>query len=471
MDKGLKKGISIVFLANILNLVFSLLRNFLLPKYLPVDTYADIKTYQLFISYSGLFALGYVDGMYLKYGGKNISEIDIPSFSKNLSTFRIFQTALSIVCIIIALLLHDEILCFVAITIPFLTIVDYYKCFFQAVGEFSVYSKILNASSSLMFIVSMILLFIGKRRDSFSFILAFTVIYGVVLVIVELYFRVIKQYKFSYFCFSLREIKESIFSGFALMVSLLITNFMTGLDRWFVKFTLSTLAFAQYSFAASVLGFLSYAVSPISITMYNYFCKQKQHDIFANAKQGIILFASTMILCAFPIKFILEMFLNEYIGALMVIIILFAEQVPNAIIRCFYVNLYKSSKRQSDFLKKVVYVVIIGVVLNAFAYIVTKRMEGYAIATAISSIIWLLFSMKDFAEYRLTVKEMLFSSTTICVFIVCGIALPSYIGVVIYAIYLLLAMRLLIPHSYKLLRSFLPGFLKRKTRRNEIDGE
>ena len=45
----LKKGIIRILLANILNMLFSMGTNFLLPKYVSVDTYAQIKTYQLYI--------------------------------------------------------------------------------------------------------------------------------------------------------------------------------------------------------------------------------------------------------------------------------------------------------------------------------------------------------------------------------------------------------------------------------------
>ena len=48
---NLKKGIMLVFIANLLNLVISLVNGFILPKYLSVESYADIKTYQL---YAGL---------------------------------------------------------------------------------------------------------------------------------------------------------------------------------------------------------------------------------------------------------------------------------------------------------------------------------------------------------------------------------------------------------------------------------
>lgn len=62
----LKKAIAVVLGANILNLVFQVLSNFLLPRYLSLDCYAEIKTFQLFVSYSGVLPLGYADGMYIK---------------------------------------------------------------------------------------------------------------------------------------------------------------------------------------------------------------------------------------------------------------------------------------------------------------------------------------------------------------------------------------------------------------------
>ena len=48
MDKRLQKGIIAVFLANAINVLFSLATNFLLPKFLSVESYAGIKEFQLY---------------------------------------------------------------------------------------------------------------------------------------------------------------------------------------------------------------------------------------------------------------------------------------------------------------------------------------------------------------------------------------------------------------------------------------
>lgn len=67
-----EKGLMYVLIANFINLGFNLITNFVLPKELSVESYATIKTFQLYVSYAGLFHFGFVDGMYLKYGGKTL---------------------------------------------------------------------------------------------------------------------------------------------------------------------------------------------------------------------------------------------------------------------------------------------------------------------------------------------------------------------------------------------------------------
>ena len=77
----MQKGIVAVLIANLVNVAFSLATNFLLPKYLSIESYAGIKEFQLYVSYVGLFHLGFVDGIYLKYGGKTLGkDVDKESF-------------------------------------------------------------------------------------------------------------------------------------------------------------------------------------------------------------------------------------------------------------------------------------------------------------------------------------------------------------------------------------------------------
>ena len=47
----------------------------MLPKYLSIETYAGLKTFLLYTSYVGILHFGYVDGIYIRYGGKEKEEL------------------------------------------------------------------------------------------------------------------------------------------------------------------------------------------------------------------------------------------------------------------------------------------------------------------------------------------------------------------------------------------------------------
>ena len=126
MSTSLKKGLMYVLIANFINLGFNLITNFVLPKELSVESYATIKTFQLYVSYAGLFHFGFVDGMYLKYGGKNIKELRREDLGTNLSTLRLFEIVVTIVCAIIAIISKQEVLVFFSLSILPLNLANYY---------------------------------------------------------------------------------------------------------------------------------------------------------------------------------------------------------------------------------------------------------------------------------------------------------------------------------------------------------
>lgn len=89
--KNLQRGIVLVFIANLINLIISLMNGFILPKYLSVETYASIRTYQLYGNYIGVLALGYADGLYLKYGGMKMCGIPNDEINICRTNLLIFQ--------------------------------------------------------------------------------------------------------------------------------------------------------------------------------------------------------------------------------------------------------------------------------------------------------------------------------------------------------------------------------------------
>ena len=183
---SLKKGMLNVFIANIINLIISLFTGFVLPKLLSVESYANIKLFQLYITYIGILHFGFADGMYLKYGGKNIKSVDSKEILGEFRTFKIFQFAITIIAIIISISLKNEMLFFCSIVILPINVGNYLRNLYQAVGEFKKYSTFTNINTLLIFVINLILLLLIKTDNYYTYIIAYIVAYFIYWEIIEI---------------------------------------------------------------------------------------------------------------------------------------------------------------------------------------------------------------------------------------------------------------------------------------------
>lgn len=118
------------------------------------------------------------------------------------------------------------------------------------------------------------------------------------------------------------------------------------------KALMTTLAFAQYSFAVSMENFMNVAVTPVTTTLYNYFCKATDKSQIRKTRNYVMVFAAAIVSCAFPARFILEIYLTKYIDSAKVMFLLFAAQIFYIVIKSVYVNLYKAQKKQNIYFIK-----------------------------------------------------------------------------------------------------------------------
>lgn len=436
MGKSLKQGMLSVLVANIVNLGFSLLSNFLLPKYLSVETYAQLKTFQLYAAYAGLLHLGFVDGLYLKYGGKNIADYKPDTIEASLSTLRLFQLVITCGAVAIGVLLKDPILVAFGISILPANMMSCFKFLYQAVGEFDVYSRVINGTTISYFILNMIFIFILKTDNPYFYISVYIVVDVVLWIFLE--FLLHRKYKIAFqgIKFSLSEFINNIKTGVLLTLGNLSSTFLTGMDRWFIKALMeSSVPFAQYSFAVSMENFMNVAVTPVTVTLYNYFCREKEHEKIRKMRNSIQVFAAFIIACAFPAKFILENYLTKYIASVSVMFYLFGAQLFYIVIKSVYVNLYKATKRQREYFIKIVIVIFMGAALNAICYYLYRQKEAFAIGTLLSAIIWWFLCSRDHQRIGYSFKEILFMLVIEFGYQICGNLMGAIPGMIVYLIF------------------------------------
>lgn len=434
MNQKLKKGIVLIFFTNIINLFFSLVTSFVLPKYLSIDAYADIKSYQFYINYIGVLHLGFVDGMYLKYGGKTYSDINKNELVRELSTFRLLQVIIGVLGLGFAAFSRNWTIILVTLSILPFNMFTCFRSMLQAMGDFTVYSRVINANTVLMFVINVCCLLFITSNNSLPYLVCYTVIYVLLWWYLEYHNKkqLGKDINTQYKVFDLGILLSNIKSGILLMFGNLSSTILTGLDRWYVKFFLRVLDFAEYSFAVSIENFINFAVTPITTTLYNYFCYEHSTDEIINIRDSVILFSGLLIGAAYPAKFLLEGYLNKYSGASLVIFFLFGARLFFIVIQSIYVNLYKARKMQKIYFIKLSIVIVSAAVFNSICYYFWPCKEAFALGTLLSSVLWFLLCQRDFKDIKIGFREYVFLFLLLVLFLSSGVCFSSLIGGVLY---------------------------------------
>lgn len=460
---GLKKGIIIVFIANLINLLISLVNGFVLPKFLSVEAYADIKTYQLYANYIGVAALGYSDGIYLKYGGKKITDINNSAISVSRSNLLVSQGIISAILIALSLIINDKILLITSISLIPVNLANNFKNIFQATGEFKSYSRILNYTSLLTFLGSMALLFVIKTDNALFYIGWSVLVTFLVWTLLESKLKTAYHYKCT-FSVKMKDFFANVKSGILLMLGNFSSILMTSIDRWFVKALLTTVDFAYFSFVVSVVNLVAVFINPIVTTMYNFICTTMEFESIKKIKRMCLIFSLFLISSAYPVKFILEVYLNKYIESKYVLFILFSTEVLFILMKGIYVNVYKARKQQDIYFKQLVISIIIGCVLNGIFYILFRSNEGIAFATLLSVVSWYVMCCVTVKELKPDWKEILILIVSIPVFIVTGFFLPSIGGFCLYILTITILTGVLLKSDFYEMILMIKGMIKKKSK-------
>ena len=442
---NLKKGVIYVFIANVINLIISLFSGFVLPKFLSIESYADIKLFQLYITYIGILHLGFADGIYLKYGGKTKEDISKTEILAEFKTFKVFQIIVSIIAIVISLVLKNYILLCCSIVILPINVGSYLRNLYESIGEFKKYSRINNISTILIFIINVILLLIVKTDEAAIYIVLYIISYFIYLLILEIentkiFGKEKTKINKKYF---VKDIKE----GFFLMTGSFCNVIFTSIDRLFVQYLFGNIKFAYYSFAVSIENLMGVFITPITTVMYNYLCINRERDKILKLKRIILGFGTIIIAVIFPAKFVINIWLNKYNESLAVLFILFAAQFINIIIRAIHVNLYKANKKQNRFFIIMIIIVVVSAIFNVIFYFTCNKFEMIAIATLVTNIIWYIIGEIDLKEYRSSIKDYIYMALIILLFVLVGYISNAVLGCIIYIICATVLIRIFIPDA------------------------
>jgi len=400
------KDITKVSTANIIGLISAIITGFLVPAFLSLEQYAYLKTFALVLSFAGILHFGYIDGIYIKYGGKYSNEIDNRMIKTEKSFFILFQLLIAILVLITGLVLNEIVIIALAAAILPYNLLSYYQSYYQAIGQFDIYTKIKLIVPLAIMLFSLILIYILKLSNFVYFISAEIIAYIITVIYLEL------KYSFKIKSYGLRQNIGNIFNNFNIGLYIMIGNlamilFYT-LGRWIVKIFMTDADFAYYSFATSMMQILTIVISSIAMTFYPYLSRIHKKKNLSRLKIQLIIIGAFFSLSYFVFNIAVNTFIPKYSFSLKIIGILFASFPAFAVINALYINMYKIYKDGQKYITVIFLNLTVACILTITAMFINKSTISIAIATSVAYYFWMYYSSKDFNGLTPTFKEVVF---------------------------------------------------------------
>lgn len=448
----MRKGIAMVFIANIINMLFSIVTSFFLPRYLSVESYGYYKLFQLYVNYLGIAHLGFVDGIYLKYGGKEIKDIDAKELLISSATVRNMQMAIMMAAGLIFGIMRNPIAVLLAFSCVPVNMISYYKNLYQATGEFKDYGMILSVLPMMTFVCDMLLLFVFRTDNYILYILVVVCSNLILYCLLENKSRQIFG-KARFFTFDFSILIENIRSGIALTIGNFSSILITSIDRWCIQAWMTLQTFSYYSFAVSVENLFNVCLSAVTTTLYNYLCKTTVTEKIIQLKSFCIILGAYIVAVAFPVKFFIRIWIPKYEASIPFLFILVCAHSFYFVIKAIYVNLYKARGQQRHYFHQMILVLCIALVANSIAYwCVSKSAKTFAYASLVTAVIWHFICYFEFKIIRGKIQDVLFLLLCAAAYLICGLAIDNAIvGFMIYLVFVTIMVLILCKRDFVML--------------------
>ena len=425
------KDILMVTISNFTTILAGVVTGFIIPKILNIEDYGLYKTFTLYSSYIGLLSLGIVDGIVLKYGNKDLEELELEKmrsiFSIYFSINIIFTLMIFFVCLT-TLKNNKVIFLFIALNIICTNITGYFQQISQITRNFKEYSFRNILKSFLNILIVLILYVMFKFNCTINYKMY------VLMLLISNYFLTI-WYMFTYkeLIFgkhnTINSIKNDmkllIKNGFPLLIANLCSTLLLTLDRQFVNVLFENEIYAIYAFAYNLLSLVTVAVSAISTVLFPSLKRAEKSKIMNEYKNYVSLIALLIFLCIsiyFPLSIFIRWYLPNYILSLGIFKTIFPGLVISSAISIIIQNYYKVLNISSEFFKKSVFALIISFALNVVFYKIFKTPLSISVASIFSMIIWYISCDSTLSKiiYVNNINNLIYMLIGIVIFYLCS---------------------------------------------------
>ena len=448
MNQAIVKKFSVSTFANLIVLLVSFFSTLVFPKVLNIEDYSYWQIYVFYTGFVTIAGFGWVEGIYLKNGGKRYDSLDRGIYSFQTYGLLLFVTILfALIGSVSYFLIQDRKLASVILLVCVEGIIFNLRVYplqlMQATDRIKEFSIAIVIGRGAFCILSLLMILIG-RSDLYLFIVCDLV--GCICC--SLYsFWTCREKLLGAPCRLLQgvsESKDNIRIGFSLMAANMVGVAITGVIKYAIQTHWSVIEFGKVSLTITCTNlFLKFtaAVGTVLFPMLCNFTSEKLKEIYDSLNLLLEVSIGVLLVFYYPANLLLSLYLPQYSESLVYMgyllpICLFETKVSLLLNTC-----YKAMRKERMLM--VINLIILGVscVLAGLSAFVFSNID-----LAIDSIL-IVLGLRSFILENLLCRKYLhlnkkfvgcLSILIAGVFVLTNGVLGGWLGTVLYAGFALL---------------------------------
>ena len=320
-----KSSIS-VFMSNLILVFVGIITGFVVPNVLGVFQYGYFETFILYATYTTFLQLGFINGIYLLFGDKNLDELDNKLFRMFFKFFFVFQLILSVLILIAGFValpinsLMGSILLFMSVYNMAVNVMTYFQLLSQITMRFKEFSSrtIFQSIFKIAIVgITLVVFFISGQKEVNY--LVYTSLYVALFVGLAVWYIItyrdivfgesykIKDHK--------REICKLFKTGFPLLIADFIVILIYKVNRQVVNLGFTKEVFSYFAFAFSIASLVTTLINSLQTIIFPVLKRANTNNLENQTRSffSIILHGSGfLMLTYFAIAFIVSQFMPKY---------------------------------------------------------------------------------------------------------------------------------------------------------------
>ena len=378
-----------VLTSQALIILSSIFRALVLPIFFSIESFAHWQTYLLYSAYVGLFTLGFVDGIYLRYGDKDYFELPFVELRSSIRIFLIIIMSFTLLCIVY--LVMDGVYAadflpksLAAMNITIMGLHGLLMFLLQTTNQLRRYG-VFSAVDKILLFFTVCILLLTDYRD-YRALLICDILYKIFVILLiiwktkELFFGPVLTIRDS-----VNQFMKNVSVGSYLLLANILGMVMIGYGRFYTEIYGTSRDFATYSFGISLTAVIIGMVATLSYIFYPKL-KRINENNYPGMYTSIDLVLSSLLLSSlifyFPIYFLIIEYYEKYHEILAYLNIVITCAYLQSKISVVYNTFYKVKKEQ-----KSLFYLNTGLVLVLAAVIAIYNTEEINVQT----IVWITF--------------------------------------------------------------------------------